>query len=214
MIISIILFCLKMLFIGSVPPYMSALAYQHAVEEGVDPDWVGAMLITEHRGAYPTDSVSSAGCVGLYQLWTGWASNKYIGTSYSRKDLFDWRINTEVAVKAIRYMVEKHEEKCKGRDHTWVAHYKCTSKAYDHCRPEKRARRVYKHLRRWNFDDGISLVAQRIYRPIRLVVPIGDAVERGEQHRLTTAVLWAVGKSVYVFHGVLFFLRGVTCCMM
>jgi len=162
------LFSLKLLFVFGVPLPYGMAAYEEAVKVGVDPDWMAAMLVTEHRGEYDAQAVSKRGARGLYQLSPMWANNEEIGTSFTRRQLLDWRINTEVAALVIDYLMWFHTRSCsKKRKHTWVAHYKCTHKAVDHCRPEKRAIKVYERLTRLGVLERSAVFIFSLLIPLR-----------------------------------------------
>jgi hypothetical protein len=142
-----LLFALRLLAIYGCPLEYGLEAYEVAVRQGVDPEAVGAALVSEHRGSgtYDTLAESGAGAVGLYQLWPGWAANDAIGTNYEVEDLLDWRINTEVAVLAIAWMQSYHRLHCT-QSHTWNAHYKCSREGLDKCEAAKRMEQIEKQL--------------------------------------------------------------------
>lgn len=135
-------FALKLWCVGDVPPEYGWYTYEAAVEYEVPPDILGALLIAEHRGHYPTDSVENgSGASGLFQTTPMWA--KRIG--YEPEDLFDPRVSTEVAASVVAYSLNRHE-KC-SRGHHWVAHWFCKRGSRNRCsKPTRRFKRIMKSL--------------------------------------------------------------------
>lgn len=125
------IYVLELAGAGAVPPTYALDAHDAATRHGVDPYDLGAYLISEHRGAYPTDKCSDSGACGLYQLTAGWVD--YCGAE--KGDRFIPAAAADIAACVIAYSQERHE-RCDG--HHWMAHLKCSDR--DNC---------YKPVRRW-----------------------------------------------------------------
>ena len=138
------MFMMRMSLIAAVPPEYSAMTYVAAHEANVDPDTLGALLITETGGTWNTDSVSPAGARGLFQIMPMWA--KHFG--YEKADLMDPLVSSKIAAGIVDYSIDRHES-CSGK-HNWRAHYKCSRKGRDDCgdhvRPLLRTERALRTL--------------------------------------------------------------------
>lgn len=136
--------------VGDVPPEYAVDAYQAAHARDVSPYLLGAYLISEHRGAYPTDKCSSAGACGLYQITAGWVD--HCGYKHDRRD--EPAVSADLAACVLAYSRESHAD-C-GPDlalapvaipgpavlwipvpagrHDWRAHVKCGPGGRHDCR--------------------------------------------------------------------------------
>lgn len=127
-VLGALLFTMRMSMVGQVPPHYALVTYTVAAREGVDPDTLGALLISEQSpGSYDADEVRANGPTGLYQVMPMWAGHFGHDTSA----LLDPQVNTEVAAGIVRYSIERHE-RCSGR-HDWRAHWKCSREGRHTC---------------------------------------------------------------------------------
>jgi hypothetical protein len=145
-----ILFAIKLLMIGGVPIHYGVAVYQAADSHQVQPDALGALLVSEHRGNYPSHKVSSSGAVGLLQIapmWVGWA-NKEHGTDWLVDDLTNPMVSIELAAMIVSY--SQHRVIVKRCGHHWVAHYKCSRNGRDNCKaPVARYNRIFARVQKW-----------------------------------------------------------------
>ena len=120
-------FALHLFVAADVPIDYGVMAYMAAERHDVDPYDLAALLVSEHNGAYPHDSVSNRGASGLYQvapMWLDWANDKY-GVEWTRDDMHDPMVNTELAAMVVKYSQDRVEKKQCGSGYHWVAHWKC-----------------------------------------------------------------------------------------
>lgn len=143
-VLGALLFTMRMSLVGQVPPQYALVTYAAAVREGVDPDTLGALLISEQGGRYEADFVRHNGPTGLFQVMPMWASH----FGHEPEALLDPQLNAEVAAGIVSYSVERHTQ-CRGR-HDWRAHWKCSRDGRDRCaehvRPLQRTERTLRSL--------------------------------------------------------------------
>jgi len=156
--------------VAEVPREIGHYTWQAARAIGEDPLELAALLISEHSGpaidfsfettlangghgvTYELDSVGSRGEVGLFQQDAFWVrkANKHYGTDWKEEDLYDPWVNTQIAAYQMRSAKRRHAKKCEGKRsnlHTWVAHWKCATKARNAIRGQCRwAQQKYEKL--------------------------------------------------------------------
>jgi hypothetical protein len=122
---------------SEVPLSLATEVYTVSEYHEVDPYEVIALLLAENKSLkFNNNKIGDNGEIGLFQLdpgtWVPYA-NKIceekecfsITKKITKKDLFDKKINIEVAVLAIRYMKESHADHGKTSCPDWRAHYRC-----------------------------------------------------------------------------------------
>lgn len=118
-----------------VPTTYAEEAYYAAVEHGVDPVDLGSYLVSEHRGAYPTNkcaactNCSHPGACGVYQI-TAKPWLDYCG--YDRDVRFDPIESAHLAACVLAYSQDSHQD-CEGDGHKWQSHLKCRPGGRDGC---------------------------------------------------------------------------------
>lgn len=147
--------------VANVPKEFSSQMYQAALDIGEDPYDLAALLISEHSGPdmdfswegsqeysyefqYQTDSVGSAGELGLFQLMPRWVTlaAEFYGTNWTSEDLLNPEVNIRAAAFVLHTLRESHQ-KCEKRTynyHDWPAHYKCSRTSRDVIDPSNRCR--------------------------------------------------------------------------
>jgi hypothetical protein len=126
----VVLFALYLTVVADVPIEYGAMLYTASADHGVAPLDMAALLVSEHGGAYPADSVSDRGATGLYQIapfWVQWANAEH-SKGWTRDDLFDPAVSTELAAMIVRYTQDRVRSKqCDPNEpYHWVAHWKCS----------------------------------------------------------------------------------------
>jgi hypothetical protein len=140
-----LLFAIRLAFVGAVPISMGLSVHNAAERHDVPPAHLGALLISEHNGAYPSDSISAVGMRGLFQLspyvWIPWACEHH-EFCITGEDLDNPHINTELAAMVLAY-TQARVANC---GHHWAAHWKCGRKGRDECKPVRRVKRLVKEI--------------------------------------------------------------------
>lgn len=127
-------------FVADVPREYGASIYLSAVNHGVDPWDLAAVMISEksgpdydfsiegghkRHGTYHWDNtvVGQEGEIGFFQIKPRWARK----AGYKADDLYDPYINIDVAGYVVATNMKSHEkcEKSHVTYHDWIAHYKC-----------------------------------------------------------------------------------------
>ena len=126
-VLGLVFFAARMYLVAEVPPQYSIVTWVAAEQHEVDPDVMGAILITEHGSAWDIDEMSPRGATGLFQVMPMWA--RHFG--YTEEELADPWINADIATQIVLYSRDRHEE-CEG-EHDWRAHYKCGSGGRNRC---------------------------------------------------------------------------------
>lgn len=127
LVLGALLFTMRMSLVAQVPPRYAVVTWGAAIEAGVDPDTLGALLISESGGSWDASFVRSNGPMGLFQVMPMWADHFGV----EREALLDPWTNARVAAHIVRYSIERHAS-C-GGDHDWRAHFKCSRKGRDDC---------------------------------------------------------------------------------
>jgi hypothetical protein len=137
-----VLFALHLYVVADVPPEYGALVYEAALQEGVHPYDLGAVLISEKSGPdydfsllttladdttwdWDTEAQGSDGEVGLFQLAPRHASK----AGYKAGDLDEAEPNIRTAAVVVRYNHERHEKHGDTGCVSFIAHWKCAPSA-------------------------------------------------------------------------------------
>lgn len=150
-----VLFALHLYVVADVPPEYGALVFEAALEEGIDPYDLGAVLISEKSGpdydfsllsalssdtvyTWETDAEGSAGERGLFQL----VGRHAYKTGHQPEDLLEPKPNILTAASVVRHNHERHERCGENSVHDWIAHFKCAPAARDYLRGQCRYAQV------------------------------------------------------------------------
>jgi hypothetical protein len=116
------------------------------LSDWIEPEDLAGTVIAEHadRRDFPTDSLSSAGAIGLAQVMPSVRReyNADHGTTYTAQDLYDWRVNLEISAGELARVKRVHATKarCRGKAHHWSAHYLCPFRSREECSTRWRER--------------------------------------------------------------------------
>lgn len=166
--------------VADVPPEYGRYVYDAAIEEGIDPTDLAAILISEKSGPdkdfslegahkrpydfeYTPHAEGAAGEKGLFQVMPRWARK----AGYTEEDLHDPEKSAKIAAYVVKTNQESHKD-CEKRAynfHTWVAHYKCARVDRDVIDPENFCR--FKQMKFEQLRISLDSVESPDFKSIR-----------------------------------------------
>lgn len=163
------IFAVYMALSYGMPPQIGLAIYSEAESlQWVEAHEIASVVVAEHAadGDFPTDSVSSAGAVGLVQVMNSVRRqyNRDTGSKVKKAELFDWRVNLHVASWELNRVKRVHATKprCRGKGHHWHAHYLCDFHVRESCKTKWR-QRLTKRADRWKWHrDNVNAMASSL----------------------------------------------------
>lgn len=184
---SALIFAILVNALAGIPIDYGVEMYLVAMEDGVSPAKMAAVVYSEHRSSRdyePPYGESDNGAMGMFQMvdtWRRW-SNKEYGWEITKEEFqTDPYVSIMIASKVILYFEKRHAKHADSVIHTEEMHWKCGNTARDYIDAglgEEESPRCISSTKKLSKEIETFEAMWRLLQPISLALTITMSPER------------------------------------